>query len=256
MTHSVVKNSAAIDAAFCRAERVTFGGVDDAGLDEVLVVTGRGVEAGREVLEVADLVHHDATFEASVHGDLVRGCFDGLGHNAPVDSSPISLSAVSRMRVWLRSNATPPPGTTPSSIAALVVDGVLDAVLLLLQLHLGCGADLDDGHTTGQLREALLELLTVVVRVGVLDLCLDLVDPALDVVVGARTFHDGRFVLVDHDLARATQQLQLRGVELEPDLLGDDGATGQDRDVLEHGLARSPKPGALTATDLKVPRIC
>jgi len=41
---------------------------------------------------------------------------------------------------------------------------VLDAVLLLLELHLGGCTDLDDGHAAGQLREALLELLAVVVR--------------------------------------------------------------------------------------------
>ena len=47
---------------------------------------------------------------------------------------------------------------------------VLDAVLLLLHLGLGGGADLDDGDTAGQLGEALLELLAVEVGVGVLDL--------------------------------------------------------------------------------------
>src|SRR4051794_32900648 len=65
--------------------------------------------------------------------------------------------------------------------------GVFDAVLLLLELHLGGGADLEHGDTTRQLREALLELLTVVVGVGVLDLVLDLLDAALDVGVFART---------------------------------------------------------------------
>ena len=64
-------------------------------------------------------------------------------------------------------------------------DGVLDAVLLLLELHLGGRADLEDGHAAGQLGEALLELLAVVVRVGVLDLVLDLLDAALDVALVA-----------------------------------------------------------------------
>ena len=51
---------------------------------------------------------------------------------------------------------------------------VLDAVLLLLELDLGRGADLDDGDAAGQLGEALLELLAVVVGGGLLDLRLDL----------------------------------------------------------------------------------
>ena len=64
--------------------------------------------------------------------------------------------------------------------------GVFDAVLLLLELHLGGGADLDQCHTAGQLRETLLELLTIPVGVGVLDLGLDLVDATVDVGVARR----------------------------------------------------------------------
>src|SRR5207249_3849345 len=58
--------------------------------------------------------------------------------------------------------------------------GVLDAVLLLLELDLRGRPDLDDGHAAGQLGQALLQLLPVIVRVGLLDLGLDLVDAALD----------------------------------------------------------------------------
>ena len=39
------------------------------------------------------------------------------------------------------------------------VEGVFDAGFLFLHLGLGRGADIDDGHTTGELGEALLELL-------------------------------------------------------------------------------------------------
>ena len=79
--------------------------------------------------------------------------------------------------------------------------GVLDAVLLLLELDLGGGADLDDGHAAGQLGQPLLELLAVPVGVGVLDLALDLRDAALDVVLVAGALDDGGVVLGDDDLA-------------------------------------------------------
>ena len=65
-------------------------------------------------------------------------------------------------------------------------DGVLDAVLLLLELDLGVRADLDDADAAGELGEALLELLAVPVGVGALDLRLDLVDPAGDLARGRR----------------------------------------------------------------------
>ena len=54
------------------------------------------------------------------------------------------------------------------------VHGVLDAGLLLLHLGLGRGTDVDDGDTADELREALLELLAVVVGGGLLDLVADL----------------------------------------------------------------------------------
>ena len=147
---------------------------------------------------------------------------------------------------WARSRVTPPPATTPSSMAALVVrHGVLDAVLLLLELHLGGGADLEDGHAAGQLGEALLELLAVVVRVGVVDLGLDLGDPALDVVVGAGALDDGGLVLGDDDLAGRAEQVEGGVLELEADLLGDDLATGEDGHVLQHRLAALAEAGGL-----------
>src|SRR6185312_2740703 len=118
-----------------------------------------------------------------------------------------------------------------------VANGVLDAVLALLQLDLGGRADLDDRDTAGQLGQALLELLAVVVRVRLLDLGPDLVDPALDLLGVTATVDDGGLVLGDDDLAGGAQQAQVGVVELEADLLADDGATGQDGDVLQHGLA-------------------
>ena len=60
------------------------------------------------------------------------------------------------------------------------VERVLDAGLLLLHLGLGRSADLDHRDAADELREALLELLTVVVGRGVLDLLADLVDAAFD----------------------------------------------------------------------------
>jgi hypothetical protein len=50
------------------------------------------------------------------------------------------------------------------------VQRVFDASLLLLHLDLGRRADFDDGDAARELREALLELLTVVVGGGRLDL--------------------------------------------------------------------------------------
>ena len=50
------------------------------------------------------------------------------------------------------------------------LQGVLDAVLLLLHLGLGRRTDLDDRDAAGQLGQPLLQLLAVEVGVGGLDL--------------------------------------------------------------------------------------
>ena len=81
-----------------------------------------------------------------------------------------------------------------------VAHGIFDAVLALLELDLGGRAGLDDRNTAGQLGQALLQLLAVVVGGGLGDLRLDLLHARLDVGLLAGTVHDGRVVLVDADL--------------------------------------------------------
>ena len=136
-----------------------------------------------------------------------------------------------------------------------VADGVLDAVLALLELDLGGRADLDDRDAAGQLGQPLLQLLPVVVGVALLDLGPELADPAGDLLGVAGTVDDGGLVLGDDDLAGPAEHVELDVVQLEADLVADDLATGEDGDVgCSIALRRSPKPGALTATDLNVPR--
>src|ERR1019366_1950930 len=83
----------------------------------------------------------------------------------------------------------------------------------------------------------LLELLLVVVAGGVLDLLADLLDAALDLVLGACTVDEGRVVLVERDALGAPEVADGHVLELEPELLGDDLTAGEHRDVLQHLLS-------------------
>jgi hypothetical protein len=85
------------------------------------------------------------------------------------------------------------------------VQGVFDAGLLFLHFAFGRGADVDLGHAAGELREALFELLAIVIAGAVVDLAADLVDAGLDVVALAGAFDDRRVVLVDDDLLGAAE---------------------------------------------------
>ena len=126
-----------------------------------------------------------------------------------------------------------------------VADGVLDAVLALLELDLGGRADLDDRDTAGELGQALLQLLAVVVGVAVLDLGADLVDPALDLLGVTGALDDRRLVLGDDDLASPAEQVKAGVLQLEADRLADDRAAGEDGDVAEHRLAAVTEAGRL-----------
>src|SRR6266853_932394 len=77
--------------------------------------------------------------------------------------------------------------------------GVFDTILAFLHLDLGRTTDADDRNAAGQFRQSLLQLLLVVIRGGVLDLCLDLRDPALDVLLLAGAIDDRGVLLVDPD---------------------------------------------------------
>ena len=93
--------------------------------------------------------------------------------------------------------------------------------------------------------ETLLQLLTVPIGVGVLDLALDLGDTGLYVGLGAKALDDRGRVLVDDDLAGTAEKRDVGVLQLEADLLGDGLAAGQDRDIGEHGLAPVTEPGCL-----------
>ena len=112
--------------------------------------------------------------------------------------------------------------------------GVFDAQLLLLELDLGGGADLEDGDAAGELGQALLELLAVEVGGGLVDLGLDLLHAGLDRLVGAVALDDRRVVLAGDDAAGAAEVGDLGAFELAAHLLGDEGAAGEDGDVFEH----------------------
>ena len=82
-----------------------------------------------------------------------------------------------------------------------------------------------------------MQLLTVVVGRGLVDLGANLVDAPLDVALLAGAVDDGGVVLVDDHPFGTAQVVQRQVFELDAQLLGDHAAAGQDGDVFQHGLA-------------------
>src|SRR6266576_398053 len=209
--------------------------VGDAGLDEVLVLAGLDVQTLPR-RGVADLVDDDRALEARVVRELANGLLERArdhGRTRPlVTLERVELDRADRVQ----ERDTAARDNTLLERGASRLERVLDAVLLLLHLGLGRSADLDHRDAAGQLREPLLELLAVEVGVGVLDLGLQLLDPALDRVGVAGTVDDRRRLLVDDHAAGMAELRELRVLQLEAHLLGDHLGAGEDRDVLEHPL--------------------
>ena len=168
--------------------------VIDAGFEQVLVDTGGSVETVATG-EAADLLGHDARLQARVERNLLQ-----RGGEGRLDDLGTGQLVVFQIKILDGGLALHECDTTTSNDAFFngslsVADSVLNAVLAFLQLDLSSGTGLDDGNATGQLSEALLQLLTVVVRVSGSDLRLDLVNAAFDGLGGAGTVNNGGLFL-------------------------------------------------------------
>ncbi len=212
------------------------GRVDDARGDEIDDLARGGVQA-EALLRLADVVDDDAALEAGVLRDLAERLLERAQDDAGAGALVVGVG------VLLDGGRGLQQRDAAAGHDALLEGGpgglqrVLDAVLLLLHLGLGGRADLHDGDTARQLREALLELLAIEVAVGRLDLVLDLVDAAPDGLGLAGAVDDRRVVLRHDDAARTPELGQLGVLQLEAHLLGDDLAAREDGDVLQHPLA-------------------
>src|SRR5688500_449192 len=218
--------------------------IDDAGLHQVLVDLGGRVEA-LVLLHLADLRDDDGALGAGVGRDVAHRLFDRAPHDLHADELvAFELELVEHLGGAHQGHAAARHDPFLDSRLGRV-HRILDAGLLLLHLGLGGGTDLDDRDAADELRQALLELLAVVVRAGLFDLRADLLHTSLDGRRRAAALDDRRVVLVDGDLLGLAEILELDVLELDAEVFGDRAAAGEDRDVLEHRLAAIAEAGSL-----------
>src|SRR5690606_33976671 len=177
------------------------GGVQNALLNQIAVLAG-----GSVVAEVAfalfHAVHYHAGLVTSVGNDGAQRSFnstqDQLDASVLVDIN--ALQAFDRLlgadqthapagnKTFLpsstrgdrsSSNATAGNNTFFHS-STRGVQSVFHTSLLFLHFHFGGSTDADNGNTAGQLGDALLQLLTVVIGSGFFDLNADLLDACFD----------------------------------------------------------------------------
>src|SRR6516165_2317962 len=228
------------------------GGIDDAAVDQVHVVLGLRVEAEGLGLVLHDLADHDRALDAGVFGDLPRRRFQRLEHD--IDAGLYVGIAVGDLADGLLGAQERDAAARHDPFldrGAGGVERVLDPVLLLLDLDLGGAANADHRHAARELGQPLLQLLAVIVGRGLLDLRLDLADASLDVLLFAGAVDNRGLLLLDDDLLGAPEHGGGHVLELDAELFGDELAAGEDRDVLEHGLAAVAEAGGLDGGDLE-----
>src|SRR5215204_2324446 len=228
------------------------GGIDDPGGEHVDVLFGLRVEAEGLRLVVGDPADHDRALDAGVLGDLADRSLERLQHDveAGLDVRVLVLRLVDRLLGAQQRHAAARHDAFLDSRAG-GVEGVVDAVLLLLHLDLGRAADADHRDAARELGETLLELLTVVVRGRLLDLRLDLRHAALDVGTLAGTVDDRGVLLLDAHALGAAEHVERHVLELDAEVFRDRLAGGEDGDVLEHGLATVAEARSLHGRNLE-----
>src|SRR6202161_1722191 len=155
----------------------------------------------------------------------------------PACSSAFSLLSL-ETAILARSSATPPPGTMPSSTAARVALSASSTRSFFSLTSTSVAPPTRIPPTpAASLPQPLLQFLLVVVGGRLFDLRLDLGDAAFDVLLGADAVDDRGVLLLDADALSLAEHLHRDVLELDAEVLGDHGAAGQDRDVVEHRLA-------------------
>src|SRR5947208_11425967 len=238
----------------CVLDRHTnhLGRIDDALGDQVDVFAALRVEAVGILILLEDLADDHRTVFASINGDLAGWIRQRLADDFNAGLLVVVLGAKSLEML----------GGAEQGDAAARHDAffnrrtgrmhrVIHAILALLDLDFGRAADADHGYAAREFGQTLLQLLTVVVRGGFLDLRLDLRDAGLDVGLLAGATDDGGVFLVDHHLLGAAEHLQGDVLELDAEIFRDRLTTGQNRDVLQHGLAAIAEARSLHGCDLQ-----
>src|SRR5262249_25117552 len=146
----------------------------------VAILAGLGVVAEGQALVLQDLAGNDRGLGPGVRGDLPSRRLQRLADD--VDAGflvRVGARRLDRLRGAQKCYAAAGDDAFLDGRAGRV-EGVIDAVLLLLDLDLGRAADAHNRDAASELGKALLQLLAVVVRGCLIDLLLDLGDATLD----------------------------------------------------------------------------
>lgn len=232
-------------------------GVEDTSLDHVDVLALGAVETLVEVVGklVLELTDNDGALHAGVLNDGPGWAGDGVLDDADAELliEIVGLDVLQGMGRGLDQSSTAAGQDTLLDSSASSVQSINEAVLLLTDLDLRGAADLDNGNTTRELGKTLLELLLLVVRGGgVSHDATDLLAALGNRVLGAITVQDNGVLLGDGDGTGGAEELGSGLLELEVELVSEDGSVGENGKIAKDGLAVVTEAGSLDSSNLKL----
>jgi hypothetical protein len=231
--------------------------VEDTGFNHVDVLALGAVEALVELLTklVHDLADDNATLSTGILDNGTSRAGDGALDNADTEL----LVKVRGLEVIQGVGGSLDQGGATTGENALLngsasgIESINETVLFLTDLNLGRATNLDDGNTTRELGKALLKLLLLVVGSGgVGHDTTDLLATCGDLILTALTVENDSVLLGDGNGASGTEHLGGGFVELDVELVGEDGTVGQDGKIAEDGLAVVAESRSLDGDDLEL----
>lgn len=232
-------------------------GVKDTSLDHVDVLALSAVKALVEVVGIliSELANNDGTLSTGVLDDLAGGVGDGVLDDGDTELlvEVVGLDVLEGVDGGLEKTSSTTGKDTLLNGSAGGVQSIDNAVLLLADLDLGGTANLDDGNTARELGETLLELLLLVLGgAGVSHNTADLLAALGNGVLGSRAVKEDGVLLGDGDGASLAEHLSGGLLELDVEVVAEEGSVGQDSEIAENGLAVVAEAGGLDGGDLEL----
>jgi hypothetical protein len=232
-------------------------GIKDTSSDHVDVLALGGVKALVEVtLElVHELANNNGALKTSIFDNGASGLGDGGldDRNTELLVEVLGLELIESVGSGLEKGSATTGKDTLLDGSAGGVESVDHAVLLLADLDLGSTTNLDDSNAAGKLGKTLLELLLLIVTgSGVVHDATDLLAAGGDSILVALTVKNDGVLLGDGDRSSRAEHLSSGLLELDVELVSEDGTVGENTEVTKNALAVVAEAGSLDGSDLEL----
>ena len=200
-------------------------------LHQILKAVGTSV-VSEGTLAVTNTLYDYSTLLSSISYDLTERLLDSTLDDLDTRALVVGVA----LELLNRRDSADVSGTTTRygtlfDRCTCSAERILDTILLLLHLDLAASTYVEDGNTARELSKTLLELLTIIVALRILNLMTDLVSAICDSLLVTVAIDDSGLVLDDRDRLSATEHVDRGILQRQTCVLANDSTTRQDSHV-------------------------